>query len=616
MKPLPLLLACLVLSVPATVLADMPIRSETDLPTTRYPLPDLASRLYASDAFARDTLPRLRADAERLLATREIEDPSIAQRLRLGLAAIAVLQARPADASRLIAEQRAAESKPQLRAIGGMVIDALAAADAASAAPRCDDGAVRITQSLATANAEVVRDEAIRRYGRLQTASVGFHAGSAAMLVDAEVRAQGSIGLLSGLLLANMAMEARAVPPCRDALAAALKRWIDDSAHRPVDIWPDREPATGDLTGPRPVTVAIWESGFDATLFPGQIAFDPADPPDGIDNDGNGVIDDAFGPTFDVHLRPTAALLQPLSPGLAARLGLQLALEKGLLDLNYADDTPEARLAAARARDASPLEQVEDGRYSEELFAWMHGTWVAGLIAEPAPFVRLYTVNAIPFGNDPEPVPMREDDIDRWVAALPAIGARLRGADVRVVNMSWGADADEFARNLIDTGSETDPSRAKTRAEAMYRTLRGALDRMIRDCPDILFVAGAGNSNQTTAIAGTVPQTLGLPNLLVVGGTGSTGRPTAFTTYGGAVRIYAPAEGNRVRAPGGMRMRASGTSFASPFAARVAASMLAVNPDLPPARVIEGILQTATDGEDGMRLIHPGQAVRWARAAR
>ena len=80
---------------------------------------------------------------------------------------------------------------------------------------------------------------------------------------------------------------------------------------------------------------------------------DPAEPLDGKDNDGNGVVDDSFGPTFDYHLRPTSAELPPPSAFLAARLGLQMAIEKGQLDLNYGDDTADARFFAQRAREAS-----------------------------------------------------------------------------------------------------------------------------------------------------------------------------------------------------------------------------------------------------------------------
>jgi hypothetical protein len=41
--------------------------------------------------------------------------------------------------------------------------------------------------------------------------------------------------------------------------------------------------------------------------------------------------------------------------------------------------------------------------------------------------------------------------------------------------------------------------------------------------------------------------------------------------------------------------------------------MLAVNPSLTPAQLVEGLKETATEGEDGLRLLHTAHAVDWAK---
>jgi hypothetical protein len=41
--------------------------------------------------------------------------------------------------------------------------------------------------------------------------------------------------------------------------------------------------------------------------------------------------------------------------------------------------------------------------------------------------------------------------------------------------------------------------------------------------------------------------------------------------------------------------------------------MFAVNPKLTPAQVAEGLKTSATSGVDGLRVLHPGRAVEWAR---
>jgi len=590
------------------------IASDTEVPPTRFAMSEPPSAVLNTPALLTDFLPPMRAEAERLMRDYDIQDPTIATSLRVSLMSIAWLQNRPEDVLRLVAEQRSAETKPQLRQIGQMTREAAAVGLMAPPGQRCEAAAASLTRTLSAADPLIVRDEVLRRYGVIQMVSPAFHAGSAALSLDHEFRAQGSLGTLDALGLAAMRFEADAIPPCRAEMAAALKTWLDDPAHQPIDIWPARAPTPVDLTGARPVVAAVWEAGYDPSLFPGQLARDPAEPLDGIDNDGNGVIDDWNGPTYDMHFRPTQAAFHTPSPELARRLGLQFALEKGLLDLGYGDDTAEARFVAQRSREADAAEQIEDVRASAEWGGWSHGTWVASLIGDTAPFVRLYTVTSFPGNDHPDPVRQEEADVERWAASLPAIAARMRGAGVRIVNMSWGGSADGNASDLLRSGAETDPVKAAQRGAVIDRILRDAVSAVIRDCPDILFVAAAGNTDQTEEGSRSTPQTLVYPNLLVVGGTGKAGNATAFSTFGAGVKLYALAEGNEVRAPGGQIMRASGTSFAAPTTVRAAASMLAVNPDLTPVQLIEGLLATAHgEGAATLPLLDAGAAVRWAR---
>jgi hypothetical protein len=76
-----------------------------------------------------------------------------------------------------------------------------------------------------------------------------------------------------------------------------------------VDIWPARQPAEVTFATAQPVAAAVWDSGYDATLFLGQLTRDSAEPLDGRDNDGNGVADDWNGPTYDIDLRPRVSAM-------------------------------------------------------------------------------------------------------------------------------------------------------------------------------------------------------------------------------------------------------------------------------------------------------------------
>jgi len=596
----------------APVQSDRPvIRSASDLPPATYVLDARPSAAFLDPAFLDQTIPALRVEAERVLATYEIEDPATAQRLRQGLAAIAILQGRPVDARPLIEAQRAAETKPQLQAIGFMLGDAVSEGAQASAAQTCEVAVDRINALLNAARPEVVREEVLVRYGRIQVASPGYYAGGAVVL-DEVAQNRGSITLMQGLMLAIWRMEATTLPPCREPIARTLSAWLDAPDHQPLDIWAEREPAAAAFDGATPVTVAVWDSGFDTTLFSDRLAIDPAEPLDGIDNDANGVIDDVHGPTFDYRLLPTRFPLPPLSDFLAPRLALELAIDKGERDLGYGLDTPEARFFAQRAREASTAEQGDDVLSAGEIGGRSHGTAVASIIARDAPWVRLYNIYALPWGEQPGPMPFSEPEIARWVALMPTIGARLRGAGVRVVNMSWGVFGNEFADSLLQSGLETDPEKARVRGRAMYDQVAPALRALIEACPDMLFVTGAGNSNQPDDILAAVPQTFRLPNVIVAGATAGSGRATVFTTFGDTVGLYALGENIPITLPGGIMVHGEGTSYAAPGVAHAAAAMLAVNPALTPAQLIEGLKTTATDGENGLKLLHIGHAVDWA----
>ena len=85
------------------------------------------------------------------------------------------------------------------------------------------------------------------------------------------------------------------------------------------------------------------------------------------------------------------------------------------------------------------------------------------------------------------------------------------------------------------------------------------------------------------------------------------GEPTGFTSFGQTVQVYANGFEVDSVVPGGKRMKLSGTSMASPNVANLAAKLLALDPTLKPAQVIERIKRGAdrVDGQRPMLLINP-----------
>jgi hypothetical protein len=88
------------------------VRGPSDLPTTKFTLAAAPSAAFLDNEFLAQTLPLLRAEAERVRATMRIEDNALAHDLIAGLVAIALLQNRRAVAIELIAEARTTSAKP------------------------------------------------------------------------------------------------------------------------------------------------------------------------------------------------------------------------------------------------------------------------------------------------------------------------------------------------------------------------------------------------------------------------------------------------------------------------------------------------------------------------
>lgn len=608
--------AAALLAAPAGLGAQSPaprpvIRTPADLPQTRHPTPEAPSAFSFSDAFLRDLLPRLRADAERVLATSDFADLSLRRQLAGGTAAIALLQDRPADADRIIADQRAREVQPQLRALALLNLDGLSGAAAAGPQSRCEAGGTRLAERLTGVNPLEARQEITRRWAQLRLSARPFEAAGL-QSVDREAPRLGGVTLLEGLQMALTRLYSDRIPPCRDTLASPLRRWLDDPRNAEPDIWTVREPAAATFAGARPVTVAIWDSGLDYSLFAGQLAVDPAEPLDGRDNDRNGVVDDVHGPTFDVRINPSNDGIPRLSDPLKDRYSVSSVLLQGERELVFGFDTPAARLFTEFARTASAEEQALDLRLGGEVNDRAHGTFVASQVAEGLPFVRLYNVRLAPFGYEPDRVYTSEPEMQRWIAQLAPTVRRMRGAGVRVVNMSW-VYTDDGGERLIRGGFETDPERARQRSRRMYEDLRSAMASAFAEAPDILFVVAAGNDGSDNEAIKPLPHALGLPNFLVVGAVGRGGAAASFTSFGDGVSLYSNGGLARGLLPGGTSSWSTGTSMAAPLVARTAAQMLAVNPRLSPAQLIAGLEETATANAQNLRLIHPAAAVEWAR---
>jgi len=231
---------------------------------------------------------------------------------------------------------------------------------------------------------------------------------------------------------------------------------------------------------------------------------------------------------------------------------------------------------------------------------YVHGTHCAGIAVRGNSAARLVVAR---FNDQLPDLPFAPTA--EWArhmgAAFQQMSDYFRTRNVRVVNMSWGDDPQEFETWISKTGGGGDPAARKKRAAELYAIWRDAVETAIKGAPNTLFVTAAGNSDSDSGFIADVPSSLQLPNLIAVGAVNQAGDETSFTSYGKAVVVDSDGYNVESLVPGGAKLRLSGTSMASPNVVNLAAKLFALDPSLTPAKVVELIRQGASTSEDGRR---------------
>jgi hypothetical protein len=159
---------------------------------------------------------------------------------------------------------------------------------------------------------------------------------------------------------------------------------------------------------------------------------------------------------------------------------------------------------AIDSREATTLQQKFDTYSADQLHEWfeylklflfyLHGTHVAGIIARGNPAVRLVVAR---FDDQLPDLPFPRSM--EWVQTLAAdfrqMSDYFRARNVRVLNMSWDDDPQEFETWLSKTGEGADPAERKKRATELYKIWHDGVANAIKNAPNTLFVCAAGNAD-------------------------------------------------------------------------------------------------------------------------
>ena len=567
-----------------------------DLPRFTYPVTGTATDLVQSDdktfsAFA----AKVGADVDAVLAQYDIQDRGEVRSLLTTRLLLQMLSGTDDKAALdTIAQIRALEDKPDAKLLSGLRSEALLKAHAATGQTGGPDFehvyAKAYSDSLAALPWAVVGNRIKEAKSSAQIVSEAVVLGRIQANVEPAVARSHEVSsdLASAIIGARFTL--KQVVPFKAATVALLS--ADVAAHnvQKPDIWAARDVVLTGADKLTPVTVAIWDSGSDLSLFPKQVYTDPH-PKAGTD---------PHGLAFDLESRPTHGMLQPLTPEQAKGYPGMRENLKGLSDLQLSIDSPEAdslkkQLAAMTPPQVSTFfEQLSlYGNYS-------HGTHVTGIAARGNPAIRLaYSRITFDYRHVPE-VPT-EALARAGVESYKATVAWFRDHGVRVVNMSWGGNPAGVEDALEKNGVGKDAADRKEIAKKLFKIDHDGLYAAMKSVPGILFICAAGNADANSSFDESIPSSLKLPNLLTVGAVDQAGDEASFTSYGDTVRVDANGYQVESTLPGGALVRFSGTSMASPNATNLAAKLIALDPKLTPPQVIQLMVDGATPSEDGRR---------------
>jgi hypothetical protein len=531
-------------------------------------------------ALAETLEKNLRAD----LAAYDIQDAATMRGYLGALLTIAQFKGDWAAVPGLVDQLRRLQDKPGPRATTGLLAQIIA------------------DQQTGQRDEAWVRAEVEKRYGALNWADAGDQIkgskGQFELLNPALVRGafeqqldvaarnmnltvpEGMVGSILGARL-----QEERVMPLKAALVGGLQAVIDrnstPTAAKP-DLWTPRQFAIPASARATPVGVGIWDSGVDLQLFQPT-----ANPGLAMEDDGR---------------LNKADLLRPLGEAAPRWPELQ-RLVKGSMDLRAALDTDDARRLKQTVATLKP-EQVK--AFQEDLSlatVYTHGTHVAGIAVEGNPFARVHAATLL-YNHRSEPTLPTEERSRRWAQGFQAMVDGFKAQKLRVVNMSWryGSAAHEAALTWHNAGAS--PEDRKQLARKLFAIERDALRQAIASAPEILFVAGSGNEDNSADFAEYIPAGLQLPNLVTVGAVDKAGDETSFSTFGKTVVVHANGFEVESVLPGGERVKFSGTSMASPQVANLAAKLFALKPELSVAQVKDAILKGA-EPRGRVNLVNP-----------
>jgi Subtilase family len=571
------------------------VKTQADLPRFNYQIGGTATDLLQSnDATFGAFAAKVKADVGSVLANYDVQDHASMRELLGVRLDLQLLAGDNQGALETVRKLRAVQDKPDAKLMTGLSTKAMIEAQKATGHTSGPDYLQAFQKAYAAEIKplpwSVVGTMIKQQKSSFEIITPALILGSIKAEVEPAVAKSHSLSndLAWGLIEDRFLLKREiALMP---TMLAVLKQEVAANNVEKPDIWAARDMTLTKADKLTPVNVAIWDSGSDLALFPGRVYTVAKPGPQG----------DPHDIAFDLKGFPTHGELFPLTPQEKKEYPSMLGNLEGFSDLQANIDSPEA--TALRQKLAHmPASEVPSFIENLNLFAiYSHGTHVAGIAARGNPAIRL-AVGRITFDWHNVPLPPSKELSERTARDSQAYVDWFRANHIRVVNMSWGGGPRDDEVALEKNGMGKDAADRKAIAAKLFAIERAGLYNAIKTAPDILFVCAAGNSNSNSTFDEDIPSSFKLPNLLTAGAVDQAGDEASFTSYGPTVRVDADGYEVQSTAPGGSKLRMSGTSMASPNVVNLAAKLIALDPRLTPEQTIHLIVAGATTSKDGRR---------------
>src|ERR1700728_3890263 len=570
--------------------------SKADLPRSSYHLDGTASELLeADDATFAVFASEVRPVPDKVLATYDIEDKSTMRSLLGEKQQLQELAGDLRGALETVDAVRLLEEKPSAKLTSGLYARARLRA-AVDTGGECGGSyergfASRYRETIEPLPWDVVQDDIKASYASSRLLTRSLLIGRVKTDIDPAALKSGAVDNGEAATLIEARDLLKFGVPVTQARADVLHAYIQKNKVEKPDIWDAREVTSTSAQHLKPVRAGIWDSGVEVALFPKQLF-----------TDQKPTVSGRHGLAFNDDGTASQSWLYSLTPEQRQAYPQFREIITGLTDLQNGIDSPEADATLKLFSTFNPEQMHDMLEKGKVLGHYLHGTHVAGIAVRGNSMARLVVAR---FNDDLADLPFAPTE--EWARRLGADFQRMadyfRSRHVRVVNMSWGDEPEEFETWLSKTGGGGDPAARKQHAARLFELWRQAIESAIKSASGTLFVAAAGNSNNNVGFVEDVPGSLKLTNLLVVAAVNQAGDETSFTSHGENVGVAADGYHVMSFVPGGVRLPLSGTSMAAPNVTNLAAKLFALDPSLSPEQVIALIKDGSTPSDDGRQML-------------